>query len=85
MDADFSVELGADDPTLEFPWEDAGTELRHFDIKKHPEQIRFVDEAEHYRELHAIPLRQIAIVETAKTVGLPAQKRAEAKRRKQAR
>jgi len=41
--------------------------------------------AKHYRELHAIPLRQIAIVETAKTVGLPAQKRAEAKRRKQAR
>ena len=52
MDADFSVELGADDPTLEFPWEDAGTALRHFDIRKHPEQIRFVDEAEHYRELH---------------------------------
>lgn len=52
MDADFSVELGADDPTLEFPWEDAGTALRHFDIKNNPEQIRFVDEAEQYRELH---------------------------------
>lgn len=41
--------------------------------------------AKRYRELHAIPPRQIAIVETARTVGLPAQKRAEAKRRKQAR
>ena len=38
-----------------------------------------------YREAHAIPPRQTAIVETAKTVGIPAQKRAEAKRRKQAR
>jgi hypothetical protein len=38
----------------------------------------------HYRETHAVPSRQTAIVETAKTVGLPAQKRAEAKRRKQA-
>ena len=41
--------------------------------------------AKRYRELHAIPSRRIAIVETAKTVGIPAQKRAEAKRRKQAR
>jgi hypothetical protein len=41
--------------------------------------------AKRYREMHAIPPRQIAIVETAKTVGVPARKRAEAKRRKQAR
>lgn len=41
--------------------------------------------AKRYREMHAIPPRQIAIVETAKTVGIPAQKRAEAKRRKEAR
>jgi hypothetical protein len=37
-----------------------------------------------YREAHAIPPRKTAIVEVAKTVGLPAQKRAEAKRRKKA-
>ena len=41
--------------------------------------------AKRYRESHPIPPRQIAIVETAKTVGVPAQKRAEAKRRRQAR
>jgi hypothetical protein len=41
--------------------------------------------AKRYRERHAIPRRQIAIVETARTVGIPAQKRAEAKRRKQVR
>ena len=38
--------------------------------------------AKHYRETHAIPPRQLAISDTAKTVGLPAQKRADAKRRK---
>ena len=41
--------------------------------------------AKRYREMHAIPPRKTAIVETAKTVAIPAQKRAEAKRRKQAR
>lgn len=40
--------------------------------------------AKHYRETHTIPPRQTAIADTAKTVALPAQKRAEAKRRKQA-
>ncbi len=52
MDADFSVELGADDSTLDFPWEAPGTAFRYFDIKAEPEQLRFVDEAEKYRELH---------------------------------
>jgi hypothetical protein len=52
MDADFSVELGADDPTLDFPWEAPGTPLRFFDIKSEPELLRFIDEAERYRELH---------------------------------
>ena len=52
MDADFSVELGADDPTLEFPWEAEGTPLRYVDVKNNPDQLRFVDEAEKYHELH---------------------------------
>jgi len=39
--------------------------------------------AKHYRETHAVPRRQTAIAEVAKNVGLPAQKRAEARRRKQ--
>lgn len=51
MDADFSVELGAEDPTLDFPWEAPGTPLRFFDIKSEPDLLRFVDEAEQYREL----------------------------------
>jgi len=38
----------------------------------------------YYRQTHAIPPRQTAIADTARTVAIPAQKRAEAKRRKQA-
>jgi len=37
-----------------------------------------------YRDAHAMPPSKTAVVETAKTVGLPAEKRAEARRRKQA-
>lgn len=40
--------------------------------------------ARRYRDLHAVPPSKTAIVETAKTVALPAEKRAEARRRKQA-
>ena len=41
--------------------------------------------AKHYRKTHSTPIAQTAIVETAKTAGIPAEKRAEAKRRKAAR
>jgi hypothetical protein len=51
MDADFSVELGVDDPTLDFPWEAPDTPFRFFDIKSEPNLLRFIDEAEQYREL----------------------------------
>jgi len=40
--------------------------------------------AKYYRKIHAIPPRQLAIADTANTVGLTAQKRADAKRRKSA-
>jgi hypothetical protein len=39
--------------------------------------------AKRYRDLHGVAPSKAAIVETAKTVGLPAEKRAEARRRKQ--
>ena len=38
--------------------------------------------AKHYRERHAVPPLKTAVVETSRTVALPAEKRAEAKRRK---
>jgi hypothetical protein len=41
--------------------------------------------AKHYRETHSIPPAKRAIVEAANKTNLPAEKRAEAKRRKAAR
>jgi hypothetical protein len=38
--------------------------------------------AKHYRDAHAIPPGRTAVADAAKMVALPAQKRAEAKRRK---
>ncbi len=69
MDADFSVELGADDPVLDFPWEAAGTPLRYYDLKRQPELLPFVDEAQQFHELHAFLASansQASMMETAK-------------------
>jgi hypothetical protein len=41
--------------------------------------------AKQYRKTHSIPPAKTAVVETAKNTGRPAEKRAEAKRRKAAR
>ncbi len=51
MDADFSIELGADDPVLDFPWKDPSGKLAYLDLKRHPELIAQIDEAEHFPEL----------------------------------
>jgi hypothetical protein len=39
--------------------------------------------AKRYRDIHAVAASKTAVVETAKSAGLPAEKRAEARRRKQ--
>ena len=51
MQADFAVELGPDDETLEFPWSDEASGLRYFDLKRHPELLSEIDEAEAFAEL----------------------------------
>lgn len=69
MDADFSVELGADDPTLDFPWEAPGTPLRYYDVKRQPELLPFIDEAQEFHELHTFLLSAnsaASALETAK-------------------
>ena len=33
MHADFSVELGRDDPALELPWSSDDPEVRYYDLK----------------------------------------------------
>jgi len=51
MQADFAVELGADDPTLEIPWaaEDGGP--RYWNLKLHPELIANLEEVTRVPEL----------------------------------
>lgn len=51
MDADFSVELGSDDPVLDFPWTDPDGKLEYFDLKRNLELLAGVPEATEYSEL----------------------------------
>ncbi|MGB8011273.1 MAG: hypothetical protein WCF68_06655 [Terriglobales bacterium] len=69
MDADFSIELGHDDSVLDFPWHDPAGTLAYVDVKRHPELLASVDEAEKFFELGEF-LRTLnsprSMVETAK-------------------
>jgi len=51
MDADFSIELGREDPVLDFPWTDPSGQLAYFDLKRRPELIAEVEEAKKFPEL----------------------------------
>ena len=51
MDADWSVELGADDPTLAVPWQSDDAELRFYDLRARPELLLYVDEASDHPEI----------------------------------
>ncbi len=51
MDADFSVELGSDDPVLDFPWTDPAARLAYVDLKRQPELLPQIEEAKQYPEL----------------------------------
>ena len=69
MDADFSIELGADDPVLDFPWTDPAGKLTYVDLKRHPESIATIEEAQKFPELREclrILNSPTSMVETAK-------------------
>jgi hypothetical protein len=69
MDADFSIELGQEDPVLDFPWTDPAGKLAYVDLKRCPEFMASIKEAETFPELGEF-LRVMnsarSIVETAK-------------------
>jgi len=69
MDADFSIELGREDPALDFPWTDPAGELAYLDLKRRPELMARIEEAEKFPELGEF-LRAMnsarSMVETAK-------------------
>jgi hypothetical protein len=51
VQADFAVELGADDETLEMPWAAAAGGPRYHDVKRHPELLVKVAEAQSSQEM----------------------------------
>lgn len=51
MQADFSIECGADDESLEIPWASEGGALRYVDLKQNPTLIEELDEARRLPEL----------------------------------
>ncbi len=57
MLADYSVELGPDDPALELPWSSDDPALRYYDLKNHPELLLQVPEAVANPELGAFLAR----------------------------
>jgi len=56
MQADYSIELGPGDPVLEMPWT-AGQERpgeaapRYFDLKRHPDLLLYLPEAQRHPEM----------------------------------
>lgn len=69
MDADFAIELGREDPVLDFPWEDPSGELAYVDVKRHPALLAKISEAGKFPELREF-LRTVnsarSTLETAK-------------------
>ena len=51
MDADWSVELGADDPALEFPWSSPNGSQGYVDLSSQPQVLTAIPEAVAYPEL----------------------------------
>jgi hypothetical protein len=51
VQADFAVELGADDETLEMPWAAEGGSPRYCDLKRHPELLPNLEEVTRVPEL----------------------------------
>jgi hypothetical protein len=51
VEADFAVELGPGDETLEFPWAAADGSLRYYDLKRQPKLLLEIEEAQRELEL----------------------------------
>jgi hypothetical protein len=50
LEADYSVELGAEDAVLEFPWTASG-DIQYYDLKRHPVLLPLVEEARRFSPL----------------------------------
>jgi hypothetical protein len=69
MHADYSVELGREDPALELPWSSEDKASRYYDLKRNPELVLQIPEALNSPELSAFLTRINAVgfpLQTAK-------------------
>ena len=69
MEADFAVELGADDEVLDLPWASADSAVRYYDLKRQPDLLLYVEEAQRLpalAEFLAAINSSASILETAK-------------------
>ena len=69
MEADFAVELGADDEVLDLPWASADPAVRFYDLKRKPDLLLYVEEAQRVPalgEFLAVINSSASILETAK-------------------
>jgi hypothetical protein len=57
MHAEYSVELGREDPALELPWSFDDPATRYHDLKRHPELVSQIPEAANCPELSAFLTR----------------------------
>jgi hypothetical protein len=57
MHADYSVELGREDPALELPWSSNDGASRYYDLKRHPDLVLQIPEAVNSPELSAFLTR----------------------------
>jgi hypothetical protein len=51
MQADFSLELGRNDPALELPWSSDDPQVRYYDLRNHPELVCQIPEVIAHPEL----------------------------------
>lgn len=51
MQADYSIELTAEDPTLALPWNDPAGRWCYVDLRRHPEEVSALEEVKTFPEL----------------------------------
>jgi hypothetical protein len=69
VEAYFAVELGADDEVLDLPWASADSAVRYYDLKRQPDLLIYVKEAQRLaavEEFLSAINSSVSVLETAK-------------------
>jgi hypothetical protein len=69
VEAYFAVELGADDEVLDLPWASADSAVRYYDLKRQPDLLIYVKEAQRLAALEEFLTAinsSVSVLETAK-------------------